>query len=123
DSRAISDLRALPQSYTNKGGEFWLVEVQDAVVGTAGIRPSATSGMWNLECLALVPAWRGMGLGRMLAEKAIQFAREKGATVIAVRLHPEMKAALSLFESLRFHPVGDFDPEEATQPFEMRRRF
>lgn len=96
-----SDLSRLPQSYRGAGGEFWVVEIQGAIVGTIGARP-AKGTTWELACLYLLPTWQGMGIGRCLCEMACVFAQEMGATAMEVTVEPGCGTAFELFSSMGF---------------------
>lgn len=47
------------------------------------------SGAWAIHCVYIAPAFRGQGLSRLLIEKAIEFAKSKGATSILAFPIPE----------------------------------
>lgn len=56
---------------------FWLAEHEGAVVGAAGVELYGTSAL--LRSVAVHPAWRGSGLGRLMTEHALDEARVSGA--------------------------------------------
>lgn len=115
------DLKKLPGTYRERGGEFWIVSIKGAVVGTVGVRPEGEAGQWMIRQLALVPMWRGMGIGRMLADAAVHHARKAGAERLRIRLQPDQRAAYGLFNSLRFKLLDRIDPDAPTGPFTMER--
>lgn len=85
----------------------------DKVVGGGGIFP--TEGLPEDTCelvkMYLLTAYRGLGLGRLLIEKCLQFAREKGYKKIYLETMPELKPALKAYEKLGFRylpgPLGN----------------
>jgi GNAT superfamily N-acetyltransferase len=50
---------------------------------------------------------RGRGIGRALAQRALELAREKGARTAFLLTSPELTAALALYRSLGFRPVPE----------------
>lgn len=107
------DLHRLPFSFTDRGGLFFLLEIQESAVGTVGIRPlSPSSGIWEIAWLCLLPGWRGMGIGRMMAETAIAAARERGALAIVAQWDRRCDAAIALLERLSFRRENSFEQEK-----------
>lgn len=100
----LQEIRTQPEGYRGNGGEVWVQEVNGALIGTVALR--VTSGragtVHEIRWIAMVPAWRGMGIGRFLAETAIQHARDHQARAVLVRVPDEEAAAYALFESLGF---------------------
>ena len=58
-----------------------------------------------LEELYVAPDHRGQGLGRALLERALEFARERGAGRIDLGTAVDDRAARALYESLGFTNV------------------
>ena len=67
-------------------------------------RPSFWSGELDayLEELYVTPERRGQGLGRALMERAMEFARERGATRMDLGTSTDDTAARALYEKLGF---------------------
>lgn len=61
-------------------GHFWVAEDGGAVVGVAGLELYGTAAL--LRSVAVDPAWRGSGLGRLVTERALDDARSAGATEV-----------------------------------------
>jgi putative acetyltransferase len=59
----------------------------------------------------LVPEARGIGLGKFLIEKALQFARESGYRQVYIETLPELRQAMSVYEKFGFKyldaPLGN----------------
>ena len=70
-------------------------------VGTvAAARVSDTA--FELAKMAVRPSHQGRGLGRLLAEAAIAFARARGATVMFLDTSSRLATAIALYERLGF---------------------
>jgi N-acetylglutamate synthase-like GNAT family acetyltransferase len=73
---------------------FWLAERAGAVVGAAGVELYGDAAL--LRSVAVDPAWRGSGLGRLLTERAIAEAEAAGVrdvyllTTTAERYFPRL---------------------------------
>ncbi len=91
-----------------------LLEGGDTVVLLAGDGPDGLAvlrfrlALWSngLDCylaeLYVVPARRGVGLGRALMEAALRVAEERGADTMEIGVDEPDRAARSLYESLGF---------------------
>jgi N-acetylglutamate synthase-like GNAT family acetyltransferase len=81
DARAVERSLASQSSPRDGVAEWlplcWLAEHDGAAVGAAGIGPEGESAL--LRDVAVNPAWRGSGLGRLLTEQALEEARRLGA--------------------------------------------
>jgi len=61
---ADRDVYDVELHYQNKGGEFWVVERQDKIVGTAGYYPiERGNNAVEIRKMYILPAARGQGLG------------------------------------------------------------
>ena len=56
---------------------FWVAEHEGALVGAAGLELYEDAAL--LRSVAVAPAWRGSGLGRILTEHTLEDARAAGA--------------------------------------------
>jgi putative acetyltransferase len=94
-------LLALPASYEDAGGAFFVVELDGALVGTAGMyRQSAAS--YELRKMYLDGAARGRGVGQRLLEVCIAFVREQGGQRVVLDTTEQMTAAISFYEKNGF---------------------
>ncbi len=82
----------------------------DPPVGLAMLRFRAAWWSDGLECylaeLYVASEHRGQGLGRALMVRAIDVARERGATYMDLNTGETDRAARSLYESLGFNRTG-----------------
>jgi putative acetyltransferase len=99
-----ADLECLqnPESYVlANGGEVFFAMDQGEVIGTcAAIRfPPSTV---ELAKLAVSPEAQGRGIGRLLCNHVLQFARGVGATDVELTSNTALVNAIRLYESLGF---------------------
>ncbi|HEY0750510.1 MAG TPA: GNAT family N-acetyltransferase [Chitinophagaceae bacterium] len=92
---------------------YYVAEYMGELVGGGGIYPS--DGLDEDTCelvkMYLRKKVRGIGLGKHLIEKCIDFARQAGYKQIYIETMPELKQALKTYEKFGFeyidHPMGN----------------
>ena len=92
---------------------YYVAELNNEIVGGGGIFP--TDGLPGDTCelvkMYLYPRVRGIGLGSMLIQKCIDYAKEAGYKNIYLETMPELKQALKTYEKFGFeyihHPMGN----------------
>ena len=83
------------------GGEIFVAVLDGEVVGTCAALPPE-NGSIELAKLAVAPKAQGRGLGRLLVERVIGFARERGVRRIVLWSASRLGPALRLYETLGF---------------------
>ena len=94
-------LLALPGSYDDAGGRFWVAFVDGALVGTCGVFPVAPA-TFELRKMYLRPAARGHGVGKRLLDVAVDHARAAGATAMVLDTVEQMTRAIAFYEANGF---------------------
>ena len=95
------ELARLPGDYAPPGGSLLLARVSGLAAGFVAVRRlDADTG--ELKRLYVRPGHRGLGLGRLLAEAAIEQARELGYRRLRLDTTPEMASAHELYRRLGF---------------------
>ena len=103
-----------PREYIlDPGGEIFIAEIDGKVVGTCALVP-VSEDVFEVAKLAVAHEARGQGLGRRLAELALNRARERGAARVVLLSSSKLGPALKLYESLGF----EHRPLPGDQPYE-----
>jgi putative acetyltransferase len=99
------DVLHVETAYWQQGGEFWVVEQQGRLVGTAGYYPIRRGqSAVEIRKMYLRPEVRGLGLGRYLLETLEQAIRQQGFQQIWVETASVLEAAVQLYESSGYQP-------------------
>lgn len=92
--------------YQAVGGEFWVVEKQGCLVGTAAYYPiKRGNNAVEIRKMYLLPEARGVGLGKFLLlelEKAIAL---RGFQEIWIETASVLKEAVKMYESRGYQPT------------------
>jgi len=93
----------LSESYRSPRAAYWVVDRAGAVLGGGGIGPLAGEpDTCELRKMYFLPAARGLGLGREIAERALRFARAAGYRRCYLETLERMTRARALYEKLGF---------------------
>jgi ribosomal protein S18 acetylase RimI-like enzyme len=98
------DLKTLqnPESYIlEDGGEVFFAILDGEVVGTAAMIQT-DKGIYELAKMAVARQFQGLGIGKKLLRRCIDFSKEREATEIFLITNDSLKPALSLYLSFGF---------------------
>jgi len=88
-----------------------LAHVNGKVAGCCALRPLDSSDYSNaaeMKRLYVRPAFRGLGLGRQLAQAILDAAHRAGYGCVLLDTLDDMEAARALYEDLGFEEVPPF---------------
>ena len=105
------ELASLPGEYAEPRGALLLARVDGEVAGCCALRPLDTADYPNaaeMKRLYVRKAFRGFGLGRRLAEAALDAARQAGYACVLLDTLDDMESARALYEDLGFVEVPPY---------------
>jgi putative acetyltransferase len=105
------ELAALPGPYAEPAGAVLLAFVDNEPAGCVALKPiqtesTAAGRVCEMKRLWVRPAHQGCGLGRTLAQAALDLAREFGYSAIILDTMPRtMQSAFALYRSMGFQLI------------------
>ena len=92
--------------YHTKGGEFWVVERQGKIVGTAGYYPiERGNNAVEIRKMYILPAIRGKGLGKFLLRELETKIIARGFDEIWIETASVLKEAVQMYETSGYLPT------------------
>ena len=97
---ADEDVLKVEEFYQKIGGEFWVVEQQQKILGTAAYYPiQRGNNAVEIRKMYLLPEVRGQGLGKFLLKELENSIKECNFTEIWVETATVLQQAVKLYES------------------------
>ena len=106
-----AELAALPGDYAPPRGALLLAWVNGAVAGCCALRPLDSSDYINaaeMKRLYVRPAYRGLGLGRQLAQAILDAAQLNGYDSVLLDTLNDMEIARAMYEDLGFKEIPPY---------------
>lgn len=106
-----TELAGLPGAYSEPAGAVLLAFVNEEPAGCVAFKPvqtqtNAAGQACEMKRLWVRPAYQGRGIGRTLAQAALDLARERGYSAMLLDTMPRaMQSAYGLYRSMGFEPV------------------
>jgi putative acetyltransferase len=104
---ADQDVLEIEKFYLTTGGEFWVIEKQNQIVGTAAYYPIKHRGEKAVEIrkMYLLPQVRGLGLGKYLLHKLENTIAARGFNQIWIETASVLHEAVKLYENHGYQPA------------------
>jgi len=112
------------RSYRPETHGLWICEHQGEIVGSLALMKRDTAA--QLRYFVLMPGFRGLGLGRTLMEKFMEFYREAGYQSSYLLTTAGLGAAIKLYRDFGYeltaeYPVETFGFTMLEQRYELHR--
>ncbi len=106
-----TELSRLPGPYALPRGAMLAAYVDGALAGCCALRPLDTSDYANaceMKRLYVRTQFRGLGLGRLLAEAILDAARQRAYTCVLLDTLSDMETARALYQDLGFAEIAPY---------------
>lgn len=104
-----NELKSLPGKYAPPTGEILLARNGNGTaVGCVAVRPLSPPDCCEMKRLYILPAGRGLGVGKKLLHEILDIAASLGYNEIKLDTLPSMSQAISLYESAGFSPTTPY---------------
>ncbi len=90
--------------YQTKNSVYYIIEINGKVMGGCGVAPlpGEKDTVCELQRLFLLKEARGKGIGQILMDKCIKFAKQKGYQLMYLETFPNMVEAINLYKKNGF---------------------
>jgi putative acetyltransferase len=103
---ADKDILNIEEYYLANGGEFWVIEHQNQIVGTAAYYPiNRGEKAVEIRKMYLLPKVRGLGLGKYLLQQLETAIALRGFEQIWIETASILVEAVKLYESNGYLPT------------------
>ncbi len=102
----------------NEGGCIFLAVEDEIVIGTAGLAKMGNT-QYELVKMAVDPAARGKGIGKLLLNYCLDHAKRIGAEKISLFSSTHLKTALKMYEEAGFKYMDVTDSPMLTADIKM----
>ncbi len=120
-SGADRDVLEVETFYTTVGGEFWVVEQQGRLVGTAAYYPIERGNKAvEIRKMYLSPTVRGKGLGKYLLHQLEEAIAQRGFQEIWIETASVLKEAVMLYESNGYQPATGVETKRCDRVYVKR---
>ena len=105
------ELASLPGEYAAPRGALLVATVAGELAGCCGLRPLDAADYPNaaeMKRLYVRDRFRGLGLGRQLAQATLDAARRAGYASVLLDTLDDMEAARALYEELGFEEIPPY---------------
>ncbi len=103
---ADKDVLNIQEFYLKTGGEFWVIEQQNQIVGTAAYYPiNRGEKAVEIRKMYLLPKVRGLGLGKYLLQQLETVISSRGFEQIWIETASILTEAVKLYKSHGYLPT------------------
>lgn len=106
EEKDVATLADPQSSIIDKGGQIFIAITNETAVGCCALVEMADGFTCELIKMAVDEQFQGLGIGRVLVNSAISWARENGVQRLWLETNHVLKSAIQLYESSGFTQVS-----------------
>lgn len=115
------ELQTLPGACAPPGGRMLLARHSDSMFAAGvGMRPLAPETC-DVKHLHVLPAWRGLGLGRRLAKTIVETGSASGYARTPLDPFPYLDPAMTLYRSMGFFKIKSYNDNPLDEVSHMEK--
>jgi putative acetyltransferase len=115
---ADQDVVDVEQFYLKRGGEFWVIEHEEKIVGTSAYYPiERGEKAVEIRKMYLAPGVRGQGLGRFLLQQLEEAIAKRGYQEIWIETASILAEAVRLYETAGYEPATGIETERCDRVY------
>lgn len=115
---ADQDVVEVEASYLETGGQFWVIEHQQTLVGTAAFYPLPHRSRWaEIRKMYLLPESRRQGLGRFLLRELEAQIHPPKFDAILIETSTQLPGAMMLYEKSGYSPFEEVETERCDRAY------
>ncbi len=112
------DVLQVEECYLQNGGEFWVIERQNELVGTAAYYPiDRGKNSVEIRKMYLLPQARGCGLGKYLLQQLEAAIISRGFEQIWIETASVLAEAVKLYERYGYEPATGVETERCDRVY------
>ncbi len=96
-----ADIHNIHEAYILKGGQFWVVEENQTIVGVGGFR-LASDGVAEIKRVRIKAGYRGRGFGKALVRLIESYCRTHEISKILVDTDERLATAKAMYENMGY---------------------
>lgn len=100
----VAQLQTPRETLIHQGGEVLFAEWEGLIVGTVGLK-NMGDGQYELIKMGVLPKAQGKGIGRLLGQAALDWAKRHGASRVLLYSNSILAPALALYRKLGFREI------------------
>ncbi|KAI9831314.1 MAG: hypothetical protein M1819_005088 [Sarea resinae] len=118
-----TELASMPGKYAPPAGELLLARLNsdNTPIGCIALRPMLPKGFCEVKRLYVLPAGRGMGIGKALVEAIVDVAHRLGYEEMRLDSLPTLVAALKVYQRAGFVRVERYNDTPLTETIFLGR--
>lgn len=103
-----------PKKYIiDKGGHIVFAQLENQIIGTVALMPTATNAIVELTKMAVSPSYRGLNIGQKLMQHCISYSKENNINSIILYSSRKLENAIYIYKKYGFMEI----PVEENCPY------